>query len=233
VSSLQDPWLIDPFAEIADPLALREAELPGLRLPELAPSPERAVVRKRRAAALVGSAAWLAVLLAVLGIRHDLPQLPLFYTSAQLILPPVLAVVALMVALGAGKRGLGVKVGLVSALAILGPASFAVIALAAPVPGAVPAGVATLPGILFCFEIAVACTSLPLMFAALTLRGAFPAAARWRSALVGAGTGLFAGATMNLICPNVAPLHLLFGHGLPVIIATLAGALVLSLRSRT
>lgn len=68
--------------------------------------------------------------------------------------------------------------------------------------------------------------------AQITLVGAFAAGARWRSALVGAGIGLFAGATMNLHCPNVAPAHLLLGHSLPVVVAALLGALVLALRAR-
>jgi hypothetical protein len=37
---------------------------------------------------------------------------------------------------------------------------------------------------------------------------------------------------MNLHCPNVAPLHVLMGHGLPVLVATLLGALVLGYRTR-
>ena len=64
------------------------------------------------------------------------------------------------------------------------------------------------------------------------LPGAFATSVRWRSALVGAAIGLFAGATMNLHCPNVAPLHVLMGHGLPVVVATLLGALVLGYRTR-
>jgi hypothetical protein len=43
---------------------------------------------------------------------------------------------------------------------------------------------------------------------------------------------LFAGATMNLHCPNVAPAHVLLGHGLPVIVAALLGGFVLVLRAK-
>ena len=83
-----------------------------------------------------------------------------------------------------------------------------------------------------CFDITIAAVAVPLLCAAITLRGAFAAGARWRSALVGAGIGLFAGATMNLHCPNVAPGHMLLGHGLAVVVAAALGALALVLRAR-
>jgi hypothetical protein len=37
---------------------------------------------------------------------------------------------------------------------------------------------------------------------------------------------------MNLHCPNVAPTHMLLGHGLAVIIAAVLGAAVLALRAK-
>jgi hypothetical protein len=180
----------------------------------------------------VGSVAWVSVHLAVLGVRRDLGELPTLYLLAQVFLPFLVAVLSLFIALGSGKLGLGLKVGLVSALAVLGPASFVLIAVGAPIPGEIPTGVATLLAIFICFDITVAWAGVPLLLAALTLRGAFAASAAWRSALVGAGAGLFAGATMNLHCANVAPMHMLLGHGVPVILATLAGALLLVFRAR-
>jgi hypothetical protein len=87
-------------------------------------------------------------------------------------------------------------------------------------------------GILVCFDITLAWTAVPLLCAALTLRAAFASGVRWRSALLGAALGLFAGATMNLHCPNVAPLHVLVGHGLPIIASTILGAVVLGYRTR-
>jgi hypothetical protein len=230
VSSPPDPQLA-PFGEIPDPLATAAAKPPALRIPELVPSPDRAVARKRRLLALLGSFAWLAVHFAVFGVRSDLGQLPPLYTVAQILLPFTVGALALIVALGSGRLGLGMSVGLVSALAILGPALFALIAVGAPLPSELPAS-ATLVGILICFDITLAWAAVPLLFAALALGGAFPSAALWRSALVGAGAGLFAGAMMNLHCQNAAPFHMVLGHGLPVVLATLAGALLLTLRTR-
>jgi hypothetical protein len=233
VSGPPEPPIADPFGGIPDPLAGAETPAPALRLPDLEPSPDRSVVKQRRLAALVGSLCWLAAHLAVFGVRKDLDQLPVAYAAAQVLLPFAFAVLSLFIALGSGRLGLGLKVSLISALAFLGPASFVLVAIGAPVPvGEGPEGLASLVRIFVCFDLTVAWAAVPLLLAALTLRGAFASSARWRSALVGAGAGLFAGATMNLHCPNVAPVHMLLGHGMPVIIATLAGALLLALRAR-
>ena len=88
------------------------------------------------------------------------------------------------------------------------------------------------PQILVCFDLTVVWAAVPLLAAAVVLRGAFAAGARWRSALLGGAVGLFAGATMNLHCPNVAPAHVVIGHGLAVLLAALLGAFALTHRTR-
>lgn len=199
-------------------------------MPSLPPAATRQLVRQRRVLALLGGLSWLAAHLAVYGIRTDLAGLPIGYVAAQIALPALLATGSLVIALGSGRLGLGVKIGLVSTLAVLGPASFCLIALGAPLPRVPEPG--TLIDTLLCFDITVAWVAVPLLCAAITLRGAFAAGARWRSALVGAAIGLFAGATMNLHCPNVAPAHMLLGHGFAVIVAAGLGAVALALRAR-
>jgi hypothetical protein len=229
VSSPTDPEFVALLREIPDPAA-QASPVPPLRSPDLPATPIRRVVRNRRIAALLGGISWLGVHLAVYGVRTDLSELPLTYVAAQMTLPVVLAGASLAVALGSGKLGLGLRVGLVSTLALLGPASFCIIALAAPVPRLPEPK--TLVDTVLCFDLTVAWMAIPLLCAASALRGAFVAGARWRSALVGAGIGLLAGATMNLHCPNVAPTHLLLGHGFAVMVAAALGALVLVLRAR-
>ena len=229
MTSPTDPEFAALLGEIPDPAASASVA-PSLRLPSLPGAPTRQVVQGRRAAALIGGLSWLGVHLAVYGVRTDLAGLPFTYVAAQIALPVLLATGSLVVALGSGKLGLGLKIGLVSSLAILGPASFCVIALGAPIPRVPEPG--TLLDTVLCFDITVAWVAVPLLCAAITLRGAFAAGARWRSALVGAGIGLFAGATMNLHCPNVAPAHMLLGHGLAVVVAATLGALALVLRAR-
>lgn len=229
VSSPNDPEFAALLREIPDPAAAPGHAAP-LKLPRLPEAPTRSVVRVRRAAALLGGLSWLGAHLAVYGIRTDLAALPFTYVAAQIVLPVLLATGSLVVALGSGRLGLGAKIGLISTLAILGPVSFCVIAIGAPVPRVADPG--TWVDAVLCFEITAACVAVPLLCAAITLRGAFAAGARWRSALVGAGIGLFAGATMNLHCPNVASAHMLMGHALPVAVAAALGALALVLRAR-
>lgn len=232
VTSPPDPDLSALFGEIPEPQPPPPALGSSLRVPELVASPTRELVRRRRLAAMIGSGAWLLTHLIVYGVRTDFKGLSPLYVAAQILLPFLVAVASLFAALSFGKLGLGAKVGLISGLALLGPLAFCLVAFGAPVPYAPGADAESLLGILVCFDITVAWTAVPLLCAGLTLRGAFATGVRWRSALVGAAVGLFAGATMNLHCPNVAPIHVLVGHGLPVVVATLLGALVLGFRTR-
>jgi hypothetical protein len=233
VSKPPEPDFLAQLGEIPDPAATR-APASGLpRAPYLdAETPTRAVARRRRVAALTGGLSWLGVHLAVYGVRTDLGELPPAYVAAQILLPVLLSVGSLWVALGSGALGLGARVALVSTLAVLGPVSFCLLALGAPPPRAADVGGNPLIDTVLCFDLTVAWVAVPLVAAVVALRGAFVAGARWRSALLGGAIGLFAGATMNLHCPNVAPLHMLFGHGLAVVIAAALGGLVLSLRTR-
>jgi hypothetical protein len=232
VKSESEPDLIARLRVIPEPAGEDARPLPRPRGPEIGAAPERATVRKRRLIALAGSVAWVGTHLAVYGVRSDLDDLSPLYLLAQVFLPFAFAIVSLMVALSPGRLGLGMRIGLIGALALLGPATFCLIAFATPLPYVAPDGAAALLGILICFDITVAWAALPLLLAVLSLRGAFAAGSRLRSALVGAAAGLFAGATMNLHCPNVSSLHVLLGHGLPVVIAAVAGAVFLALRAR-
>jgi hypothetical protein len=232
VSIPPDPDFLVQLAEIPDPAAEGTASPAVLRTPHLTATPTRAGARHRRVAALLGSLAWLGAHVAISGVRTDFKTLPPMYVGAQILLPLLLATSSLFVALAPGKLGLGAKIALISTLAVLGPTSFCLIGAGAPPPRAPEPSASPLIETVLCFDLTVAWIAVPLLAAAVTLRGAFAAGARWRSALVGAGIGLFAGATMNLHCPNVAPSHVLLGHGLAVLIATVLGALVLALRAR-
>jgi hypothetical protein len=225
----EQPDLAD-FGEIPDPLAAEEARRVPPRAADLAvEAPERGVVRARRAAALCVSLAWLGVHLAVYGVRTDLMSLPLLYAATQILVPIALAFTALAVATGPGKLGLGPSISVVVTLAVLGPASFVLIALGAPIPRAPLASEGSLwLGALVCLDITLVWAAVPLLVAALSLRHAFPVASRWRAATVGGSCGLVSGAVMNLHCPNVDPFHIALGHGIPVIVATVIGAVLMS-----
>jgi hypothetical protein len=219
------------LGEIPDAAALGARPLP--RLQALPQAPARAATQRRKRVALGASALWLGANLVLFGLRKDLGALTSPYLEAEVLVPCVLAATCLAIALATGRLGLGVKRGLVAALALLGPASFCVLAAVTPIPEGHAPGSSSLAAMLVCLSLTLVWAALPLVLAAATLRGAFPVASRWRGGLVGAAAGLFAGTTINLHCSNVAHVHLLMGHGIPVLAATLLGALVVSHFART
>jgi negative regulator of sigma F NrsF-like protein len=142
--------------------------------------------------------------------------------------PFAFAIVALAVAMSSGQLGLGASISAVITLSVLGPASFLLIALGAPEPHPPPGGGNFWLGAFVCFDITLSWAAVPLLAAALSLRHTYPVAAGWRAALVGAASGLFSGAVMNLHCPSVDRFHIALGHGIPVLVATIIGAIVVS-----
>jgi hypothetical protein len=212
--------------EIPDPVSGAPA---AKARPPLAPlAPDRGLTRRRRWLALVVALAWLGLNLAVFGVRGDLLTLPSLYVDAQIVLPFSLAIGSLAVALAPGRLGLGLGLGMVMVTAVLGPASFCLIGPGAPPPSEPAQGASSLLAAFVCLDITVAFAAVPLLLAGLVLRAAFPVGAGWRGASVGAAVGLLAGATINLHCANVARFHMLVGHGIPVIAATLIGAFVVA-----
>jgi hypothetical protein len=190
-------------------------------------APTRRMARRRRMAALAVSVAWLLCHLLAFGIREDVSQLPASYIAAQVGLPILFGAACLIVALAPGRLGLGIGIGVVSTMAVLGPLSFWLLALAMPVPhppGASPFGFWL--GSLLCLDITLAWAAAPLLLLALSLRRSIAARATARSALVGAALGLLSGGAINLHCSNVAPWHMAIGHAVPVLIAALLGAFI-------
>src|SRR5690242_15121837 len=103
---------------------------PSVRQPTMSKdSPARTAVQRRRWVALSSSAAWLAVHLAIYGIRSDFRDLPLLYTTAQVLVPFGFAMSSLSIALSSGRLGLGLRVGMLALVCILGPLSFLLIAM--------------------------------------------------------------------------------------------------------
>lgn len=188
---------------------------------------DRTQTRRRRWLALALSSTWVVTHVLVYGVRQDLSSLPAGYVAMQIGLPIAVAAASLSVALAPGKLGLGLGLGGIATLALLGPLSFWLSALATPSP--IPAqSDAGLSAALVCFDITLLWSALPLVAAAFGLRRSFASQALWRSALIGAAAGLFSGAAINLHCSNGDPLHMAFGHGLPVLLGALVGAFVLA-----
>jgi hypothetical protein len=178
------------------------------------------------------SALWLVAHLSVYGLRGDLQHLPPPYLALQVGLPALLGALSLWLALAPGRLGLGLRVPVLAALAVLGPLSFWLLAAGVPAPYAESPLANFWLSSLLCLDLTLAWAAAPLLLAALVLRRAFPSAALWRSALVGAAVGLSCGAAINLHCPSVNQAHLLAGHGVPIALATLLGGLVVSRWSR-
>lgn len=215
------------FGDIPDPVGSPPRALPASSLRFDAGSATRETTRKRRFAALALGVGWVSAQLAVYGFRDDLPALPLSYVALQVVLPLALAVASLVVATRAGRFGLGVNVGLLTALGLSGPISFWLMSVAVPLPRVAAAGGDSWLKAFVCLDITLSWAAVPMLCAALALRRAFPSASSWRSALVGSACGLFAGGVMNLHCANIDRFHMFFGHGIPVVVSALVGALLM------
>jgi hypothetical protein len=77
-----------------------------------------------------------------------------------------------------------------------------------------------------CLSLGLA-VSVPLLLVALwSLRHAWVSAAGWRGASLGAASGLVAVFALTLHCSSDFGGHIAIGHGAPLVLATLAGALL-------
>ncbi|HET9929206.1 MAG TPA: NrsF family protein [Polyangiaceae bacterium] len=220
------------LGEIPDPLSASPPEPHFRDFRSSSDGPDRTTTRRRRWIALALSGAWLGGHLLVFGVRGDLSKLPVAYVVGQIALPFVLAVASLWVALTRGRAGLGARVVALVTLSFVGPVAFWAVATLAPSPRPALAGEASGVRVLLCLDLTLLWTAVPLLCAALVLRHAFPAASRWRSALLAVAAGLLASGVMNLHCPNVTKLHIAVGHGLPILIALVVGAILMPRATR-
>ncbi len=221
------PSALPDFDLIPDPLGAAELLPPPVPGPGIGAGPARGTLRRTRWLGLLVSAVWLAGQLGIIGIRGDMPKVPLGYTLGFAVAPALAGALCFFVALSPGRLGLGLRVGVLALLALLGPVAFAVSAYAfsPPYPGA-PLG-ELMHGV-FCFNMALAFTIVPLIVAGFALRNAFATSAVYKSALIGAGAGLLVSTTSMLRCPLSGALHMGLSHGGAVIASALLGALVLS-----
>ena len=224
---------LSQLGDVPDPLTASSANAPLREVRVASDAVDRGGTRRRRWVAFAISCAWLLAHLVVFGVRRDLNQLPGSYALEQIALPFLLAMASLALALQRGKLGLGARVGLLASLAIIGPAAFCAIAAAVPAPRPELPAEGSGVGILLCLDLTLLWTAIPLACAAICLRHAFPVASSWRSALVGAAAGLLASGVMNLHCPNVSRLHMVLGHGFPIVVAVVVSAVLMPRATRT
>ncbi len=207
LSSIPDypPQGTDPGASRAPP------EPPSERGPT-----RSEILRRRRLAMLVGGA-WLALLLVILGVRHD------FQLSLEILahagLPALLGAAALYAALAPGSVGLGPNARTTVALAVGGPIAFMLCALAFP---AIEDG-HTVRAAFFCGDWGLLLGGVPLAALAWAQQRTCAAAAPWRSALLGVAMGLVGVATLGMHCANGDGWHVALGHGWPVLVLGAVG----------
>ncbi len=221
-----EPELRD-FTRIPDPWR-HAAHSASLRAPNSGPAVRtRSESARGRRTALFVAAGWLLGQLGVTGIRGDIHHVARPYTFVLGVAPVVAGLSCIVAAASPGRMGLGMRVGVLAGLALVLPLGFILsgYALSRPYPEA-PAG-AFKHGV-FCFNIALAWTTVPLVAAGIALRGAFVTRAGWRSALVGAGAGLVVAATSFLRCPLSSAWHVALSHGGAVVASALLGAFVLA-----
>jgi len=216
----------DPLAPIAAPAA--SSDVPSALREQVGamPSPTRAQVQSRRLAAAALAVVWAAAMAGVLGVRPDAAALPGSYLLFWCVAPALLAFAGMIVLSRAGRSGLGLTLGVVAALAVASPGALALLALGLPTPPAAVAGPGFVRGLVVCLDMTLVGALPPLVLAVAVLRRAFPSAAGWRGALVGATAGLLSATAMNVHCPLVDPMHMLLGHALPIALAAGLGAVL-------
>jgi hypothetical protein len=223
---LTEPSFPPDFEQIPDPI-VAEPHAPRFAPPAGAVAPTRGEARRAGQLALLVGSGWVAGQLAITGIRPDMARVPLGYVLTCGAMPFVAGAVCLVASLHAGRLGLGARVGLLAALALVAPILFTAssYALSPPYPEA-PLG--SFKNGVFCFNIAIAWTLLPLIAAGMALRSRFVSGAAWRSALVGLGAGLIVATTSMLRCPLSGAWHMALSHGGAVVASALLGAFVLA-----
>lgn len=214
------------FLAIPDPLAGRSPARPLAPLSPAAlgsggPSPTRADMARRRRVALGLGALWALLIPLVFGLRGDLASPPVLL---QVLLPALLACAALWTS-QRPRRGLGPSAVEILALGAASSALFVATALLAPCE---QRGATLVQNALVCGGIELAFSVVPVLLAAWALRRSAVVGPAARGAAVGLAVGFATATALTLHCPQFDGLHVLLGHGLPVLLAL--GLAALSLR---
>jgi hypothetical protein len=182
-------------------------------------------MRVRRAVAVIAAVAWPLVVLLVFGLRRGLAERSTFVV-AQVIVFASLLVSAAFAAVSGGTRGLGVPVSRARVIAIVAPLGFALIGLLWLPPGASGTFGELGPpsAIMACLSLGLLVALPVLIVAVWALQRAFPSAAGWRGAALGAAVGLVGTVFLTFHCGSSFGGHIALAHGLPIVIGALAGA---------
>ncbi len=189
-------------------------------------SPTRAEVHRRRLWAFCVCVIWTAVVLRVFGPRQGLAEALTFLANQTVVWAAFIAASA-FAALSKGRKGLGESVRLVELTTLAAPVAFAILALFW-VPADRRRSFAELgPPLqaLACFSVGLVLLAPMLVVSIWSIRRAFPSAAGWRGAALGAACGLGAALVLTLHCAVPFMGHVVLAHGGPLLIGAVAGAL--------
>lgn len=220
--AVPDPLSLDGLDRIPDPAAglLVDGVVPPTPVPT-APSPTRAVRRRRALLAGALGMAWLGAAVVRLGVRSDIgaPSVAAPLVAWALTLAAGLALLS-----RPGVRGLPVGVRVVQHALWIVPAIY-VLAAALSAAAAGPSGEPGWGAVRTCLGVASLMALGPLAAAALIFARAFPSASPWRGAAVGALAGLAGAMGIHAHCTYQVWDHLLLAHGPVIAVGALLGAL--------
>jgi hypothetical protein len=222
-----DDRFADAWRDIPDPVAPSSASASRSGEPPRVPSPTRGAMKVRRAVALAALVAWPVAVLLRWEIRPELAERASF-VAGQAVLFVALLVAAGLVAISAGRRGLGGPVSRARIAAVGAPIAFMLVGLSWLPPGSpgsfgdVGPGAAILP----CVSLGLLVVTPILLVALWALGRAFPSAAGWRGAALGVAVGLVGSLVLTIHCSSPFGGHVALAHGLPIVIAGLVGGLL-------
>ena len=188
----------------------------------------------RTLAAIAAVAAVVPVVSVVrLGLRSDLPALPLGWVVAMAVAWCMALLATLLPALLPRKGEVLADAGRAARFALIAGTSLIVLGLFATVdaPGHTRLPEATWQGFgrawWHCIRFSLEVIAPVLAISALLLRRLFPAGGLRVAAALGAAGGMIGGLTLHFICPLGGALHVGLGHAGGVAIGALVGMLVL------
>ncbi|MBK8258956.1 MAG: DUF1109 family protein [Polyangiaceae bacterium] len=207
------------FADIPDPAAeIGERVLPNIPMPTNAAPTRRQVAAQRVLAALLG-VGWAVAVVGWVGLRPDLLNAQVL---VQLGVWTVAMPLGLALAVRPKKTGFPASVAVVRlGLAAL-PTMFVALAFL-PIHGTeVPLSIASLS---WCVPMVLVAGVPSVLGATFVLRHALLNAPGLRGALIGAACGLAGAISIHAHCPIVTASHVVVGHGLPVVVFAVVGAI--------
>jgi hypothetical protein len=211
--------------DIPDPAA----HLAAVPAPEVCPPDEPSLTRlareRRGRIALATASLWVVLVAWTIGLRGDLERVEVVVPLA---LWTLLAGFSLLFCLRSRARGLPAGVRAVQAIVVAIPLGFMLsVALATSPDEPSPAGSTAV-----CVALASGIALAPLALAALVLWRSFLSAPAWRGAAIGVVCGLSGTVGIHAHCPSSALFHVALGHGLPIALGALLGAVAGALRGR-